>query len=83
MRSSQAQDLEKDLLTDLVSSVLKLWDPEGKAAKIENTGDTKGHEGPRYRQETIDANRRTGGFKRIEGCLMDGDSGMWEGGEEG
>lgn len=28
-----------------------------KAGKIENTGDTKGHEGPRYRQETIDANR--------------------------
>jgi hypothetical protein len=43
---------------------LKNFDPEGKAAKIENTGDTKGHEGPRYRQETIDANRT--GVNRFE-----------------
>ncbi len=52
--------------------------PIGKT-EIENTGDTKGHEGPRYRQETIDANR-TGGTAEVVGSRYD-DGGRGEVGE--
>jgi hypothetical protein len=41
-----------------------------ESSKIENTGDTKGHEGPRYRQEQIDANRGPGQFRW--GAKVDG-----------
>ena len=61
----------------------------GKAGKIENTGDTKGHEGPRYRQETIDANRpdqnevvRVRGWVRMDGGGQEREEGGTEGKQE-
>jgi hypothetical protein len=47
---------------------------EWKGAKIDNTGDTKGHKGPRYRQETIDANRTDS----IDARVDDGGMKRWE-----